>query len=179
MSEWEEFFKMAGQYYVAGRYAAFAGFIPVTGNLLHHAVEMYLKGSLSKNGTNLNDLRKLGHDLIKIWENFKAVFNAPALTKFDDTIAALELFEDIRYPDLIVAKGMLGRINITKQPQLNQHTGSEPEYDLCVNDIDELVGQIFSTVSANPSAFLTMRMHKEEAKKYLREQNPVSSLARQ
>ena len=30
MSEWEEFFKTAGQYYVAGRYSAFAGFIPVS-----------------------------------------------------------------------------------------------------------------------------------------------------
>jgi hypothetical protein len=28
-------FKTAGKYYVAGRYAAFTGFIPVTGNLLH------------------------------------------------------------------------------------------------------------------------------------------------
>jgi hypothetical protein len=35
-SEWEEFFKMAGQYYVVGRFAAFAGLIPITGNLLHH-----------------------------------------------------------------------------------------------------------------------------------------------
>ena len=47
-TEWEEFFRTAGQYYVAGRYAAFAGFIPVTGNLLHHAIELFLKGGLSK-----------------------------------------------------------------------------------------------------------------------------------
>jgi hypothetical protein len=62
-SEWEEFFKMAGQYYVVGRFAAFAGLIPITGNLLHHAVEMFLKGGLSKNGVSLVDLKKMGHNL--------------------------------------------------------------------------------------------------------------------
>jgi hypothetical protein len=39
-----EFFKTGCQYYLAGRYAAFAGLNPVTGNLLRHAVENFLKG---------------------------------------------------------------------------------------------------------------------------------------
>ena len=34
------------QYYIAGRQAAMARLIPVYGNLLHHAVEMFLKGAL-------------------------------------------------------------------------------------------------------------------------------------
>jgi hypothetical protein len=70
--EWEEFFKTAGQYYVGGRFAAFAGFIPITGNLLHHAVEMFLKGGLSKNGSSLVDLKKMNHNLPNIWAKFKA-----------------------------------------------------------------------------------------------------------
>ena len=95
MEEWEEFFRAAGQYYVAGCYTAFAGFIPVTGNLLHHAVEMYLKGGLSKQGVSLADLKKLFHDLPKIWTKFKATFNDPALSKFDDTLSSLQRFEVI------------------------------------------------------------------------------------
>ena len=67
-------------------------------------------------------------------------------------------------------------INITKQPPLNPLSRPEPTYELCVNDIDELVGQLFTTAGAHPAAFLTLRFHKEEAKTYLREQNPVSSL---
>ena len=47
----ELFFSSATQYYVSGRYAVFAGLTPVVGNLLHHAVEMYLKGALSKTMT--------------------------------------------------------------------------------------------------------------------------------
>jgi hypothetical protein len=176
VEEWEEFFNTAGQYYVAARYAAFAGFIPVTGNLLHHAVEMYLKGGLSKQGVSLDDLKKLRHNLPNIWTKFKATFDDPALTKFDDAIGSLQRFEDIRYPDLIVEKGMQAVINITKQPPLSSLSGPEPAYELCVNDIDELAGQVFTTASAHPAAFLTLRFHKEEAKTYLREQNPVSIL---
>ena len=59
-SEWDEFFATAGQYYVVGRFAAFAGLIPITGNLLHHAVEMFLKGGLSKNGSSLVKMTALG-----------------------------------------------------------------------------------------------------------------------
>ena len=38
----------ATPYYVAGRLAARVGLVPVYGNLLHHAVEMYLKTELVK-----------------------------------------------------------------------------------------------------------------------------------
>lgn len=36
----------AAQYYVAGRLTARAELIPIYGNLLHHAVEMFLKAAL-------------------------------------------------------------------------------------------------------------------------------------
>jgi hypothetical protein len=42
----EEYFSAAIQYHISARFAAIAGFIPVSGNLAHHAVEMYLKGYL-------------------------------------------------------------------------------------------------------------------------------------
>jgi len=175
-SEWEEFFATAGQYYVVGRFAAFAGLIPITGNLLHHAVEMFLKGGLSKNGLSLVDLKKMGHNLPNIWMKFKTTFNDPALDQFDDAIRSLHRFEDIRYPDLIVAKGMRATINITSQPPLPNASPPEPKYELCLQDIDALVGQLFGTTSANPAAFLSWRFIKPEAKKYLSEQNVVSSL---
>jgi hypothetical protein len=39
-----EFFKTGCQHYLAGRYAAFAGLNPVIGNVLHRAIENFLKG---------------------------------------------------------------------------------------------------------------------------------------
>jgi hypothetical protein len=47
-----------------------------------------------------------------------------------------------------------------------------------VQDIDALVAQVFATASANPSAFLNLRFHKPEAKKYLTEQNVETSLTK-
>jgi hypothetical protein len=57
------------------------------------------------------------------------------------------------------------------------HSRPEPIYEVCVQDIDELVGQLFTTASANPRAFLSMFV-KQEAKQYLTEQNLVSSLTK-
>ena len=44
-SQLMQYFRFGTQYYVAGRYAALVWLIPVAGNLLHHAIEMYLKGA--------------------------------------------------------------------------------------------------------------------------------------
>src|SRR5262249_49773858 len=59
------FYTMGLQYYVAGRFGAVHRLTPVTGNLLHHAVEMVLKGKLAHHHS-LSDLKKkFGHDLAK------------------------------------------------------------------------------------------------------------------
>ena len=82
------FFQNGCQYYVAGRYAAFAALNPVAGNLMHHAIEHLLKGGLSETKT-LSELKKLMHNLPSIWETFKAQANDPALARFDDVISGL------------------------------------------------------------------------------------------
>jgi hypothetical protein len=89
---------------------------------------MFLKGGLSKKGLSLADLKKLGHNLPNIWTKFKTTFNDPALVQFDDAIRSLHDFEDIRYPDLIVAKGMQVAINITSQRTLLNSSRPEPAY---------------------------------------------------
>src|SRR5262249_10145169 len=101
------FCDLATQYYISGRLAARAGQAPRYGNVLHHAVEMYLKGALVGTLT-LAQLKKppYSHDLNTLWREFKAEKKDSALDRFDPTIAALHQFESIRYPDEIVAKGM-------------------------------------------------------------------------
>jgi len=106
---------------------------------------MFLKGGLSKKGLSLADLKKLNHNLPNIWTKFKTTFNDPALNQFDDAIRLLHRWEDIRYPDLTAAKGMRATINITRPPQILNSSGPEPEYELCLQDIDALVGQLFET----------------------------------
>jgi len=63
-------FDLATQYYVAARFSAFAGLLPVYGNLFHRAIEMFLKGYLSSQLT-LAELKNFHHNLQRIWNRFK------------------------------------------------------------------------------------------------------------
>jgi hypothetical protein len=165
------FFDYGCQYYVTGRYAAFAGLTPAVGNLLHHAIEMFVKGSLSKSMT-LDDMRqKLGHDLVAAWKALKAQANDATLATFDKTIEALNDFEDIRYPDEILKKGAQQRVDIVKSDvTMTAGAGQQlPEYRLCLQDIDELVEKLFKIASRNPVVYL--RFIKNEANDYVKREN--------
>ena len=144
------FFSNGRDYYIAGRYAAHAGLNPVVGNILHHAIEHFLKGALSKTKA-LSELKSLGHNLVKIWNAFKAQANDPTLARFDDVISTLSEFEELRYPDSSMARGMQCIVNITKTGAMMTSGSSTlpmpPQYELCLQEIDELVGAIFVVAS--------------------------------
>jgi hypothetical protein len=82
-----EFFTYGSQYYVAGRYGVFAALMPVAANLDHHAIEMFLKGALSKSMTLKEMKNKLGHDLDKTWQAFKTQTADESLERFDRVFA--------------------------------------------------------------------------------------------
>ena len=173
--EWYTFFTLGVDYYIAGRYAVLAGLNPVAGNIIHHAIEMFLKGGLSKKGRSLDDLKnRFSHRLPRIWEAFKSEFKDQSLAQFDNIVSSLHKFEDIRYPDRIVKDGMQSIIGITKH-KFTTTSRPEPMYELYLQDIDSLVGQVFATAGANPRAYLD-GIIKADAKKYLLEDNQVASL---
>jgi hypothetical protein len=166
----KSFWDRGGQYYVTGRFAVAAGLNPVAGNLLHHAVEFLLKGALSKTQT-LDDLRKYSHKLPQLWEVFKAAIGDAALGRFDPAIAALHAFEDLRYPDDALKNGMASTISshrfLAGNAGLPLPPGLPPEisadiarrraslpkvraYELCLQDVDELVEAIFAAAKTNP-----------------------------
>ena len=93
-----QYLTIAIQYYVAGRSASLAGFIPVAGNLFHHAIEMLLKCFLLRYYSASQLKGRFGHDLKKLWRAFKEVANDPTLAKFDGHVSAMNKFEDLRYP---------------------------------------------------------------------------------
>jgi hypothetical protein len=74
------FFTLGIQYYVAGRQAALAGLMPITGNLFHHSVEMLLKGQLAKRLPLKTIKDSYNHNLKKAWADFKAMFPQEGLT---------------------------------------------------------------------------------------------------
>ena len=92
------YFQAGLQYQIAGRCSAIAWFSPVSGNLLHHAIEFYLKGALIKI-LDERARRKIGHDVGKLWRRYKREIGDTSLDRFDQTIADLNKFERIRYPE--------------------------------------------------------------------------------
>ncbi len=164
------FFSSATQYYVTGRYAVLAGQIPVAGNLLHHAIEMYLKGGLAKTMT-LQQLKGLSHKLPDLWCNFKAQFADSALGSFDTLVSSLHAFEDLRYPDSVLAKGMLVNMGIVRMSGTVPGAPARPEpvYELYLEEVDALVGKIFEVVPVNPAFFFGCLPPK--ARESLKERN--------
>src|SRR2546426_8091764 len=147
-----ELFRSATHYYIAGRFSVISSLFPVGANLLHHAVEMYLKGALSSHLT-LGELRKLGHSLNNLWKKFKTVFPDANLTRFDDAVSALHRFERLRYPDTVLVEGMTGTFALLRAHVVQaQTTGSPmpPAYYLVLEDVDHLVKVVFDKANVNP-----------------------------
>ena len=172
----ETFFSNGMQYYIAGRYAIFAGLAPVAGNVLHHAIEMFLKGCLSKT-KSLDELKKLRHNLPKIWGMFKIQFKDVALDDFNGIVSSLNSFEELRYPDSVLETGMLCTMGPKRPftsvvPKVIDVT--VPLYALYLEDIDKLVATIFSVASMNPKFFTGML--NGTATQWLNEENAESAL---
>src|SRR5262245_24162008 len=157
-------------YYVAGRYAVFGGLNPTASNLLHHAVEMALKGALAKKGMGLKALKGLSHDLPRIWREFTAQYGIDGRT-FDGVIAELQKFETIRYPDEIVKHGASSLVGRGRpSPTSGHHT----THVLWLTEIDELMDKVFSVGSIGREAHVN-GLYMPEAKEYLIKENEVAA----
>jgi HEPN domain-containing protein len=105
-----EYFRTALHYYILGRYATTAKFSPIPGNLVHHAIEFFLKAALIEKLDETARRNKFRHNLSKLWRRYKRERNNSALDKFDQTISDINRFEGIRYPEEILRLGMLAEI---------------------------------------------------------------------
>jgi hypothetical protein len=168
------YFGAAFHYYIAARYAMVARFGPISGNLVHHAIEFFLKGALID---KLDEAarRKFHHNLQKLWKKYKNQRNDPALAKFDQTISDINKFERIRYPEEMLRLGMLAEIgpvrNTFPQPRGTKRPRAA-RYQLAFDEVDELVELIFQIERLNPEFFT--RSLDEDAKRYLEHQNNFS-----
>ena len=133
-----EFAHLAGQYLVAGRFAALTHCMPVAGNLLHHAVEMLLKCVLVESHS-LRELKGLGHNLSTLWERFEVLHPNPVHASLRAAIAELEKFERLRYPDSVVLEGMQVSFVVTRAQFSPLPSGPQPPYHLVLEDIDSII----------------------------------------
>jgi hypothetical protein len=166
------FFRRASQYYVAGRYATIAQLFPVCANLLHHALEMYLKGVLSRH-CSLDELKSMNHNLKKTWRTFKTYFPNENLQKFDASVSALHKFERLRYPDEEIVNGICGQLVLFRTDIVEvQPFGKSPSpvFTLVLEDIDQLVKYLFEIARVNPNFYFNNSLN-QVAHYYLIERN--------
>ena len=167
----ENYWRLGLDYYIAARYSVLVRLTPTAGNQFHHAVEMLLKGDLADT-TSASERRNLGHKLSKVWRAFKDKAADSTLDQFDATVAELDKFEDIRYPENLVGKGAGILFDWTPHGsprpagRISRGTAAPvPEYKLYVCDIDRLVATIIDKCGFN-LGFFTVGMH-EDATKFL------------
>src|SRR6516225_5948079 len=172
-----EFMKLGVQYYVAARSAAWAGLLPVTGNLYHHSLEMFLKAGLSHKYSLTELKRKFSHRLPEIWTEFKAEFPEHSLETFGTTSDDVAEFEEVRYPENVLKRGaqMIVDFRGTATPVQSNGAPTRPEpplYKFYFDDVDRLIGAIFTACSKNPLFFTSgLRRHVQDM---LSRDNPVA-----
>jgi hypothetical protein len=153
-----QFIQLGVQYYVAARAAARAGLLPVCGNLYHHAVEMFLKSGLVRTHSMADLKNTFGHRLPQLWSDFKTEFPAPILAQYDQLIKDIEDFEEIRYPEKVIKQGAVMILGYRSTNSTPAGSGSpqrqEPIYTLYYDDVDRLIGELFTVLSRNPLFFL-------------------------
>jgi hypothetical protein len=159
---WDHAIRYGLEFYVAGRFAIAHGFTPVGANILHDGVELLLKACLAHDDPLDRILdywhpkRGYGHDIVRLWQDFKARRDSPVPAEFDAVVEALHAFRDIAYPEKLIRDGAMILIDIFDVPELpsNGNQGREPMYRLKLPQIDRLMGVLFDASGANPPAFL-------------------------
>lgn len=169
-------------YYIAGRFSVF-GNLWVVGNLLHHALEMLLKGFLCEKHDEftLRNFSKRGHSILDAWNLFKKEIKDVGADQFDDIIAALDDFEDIRYPDKVVNQGAIIIIDslstssqeFKRRPNASHYNSlnsrEEKIYHFNLSSVDLLVEFIFSKIDINPNSLINL--YSKDEMEYLKKNN--------
>ena len=167
-----DFVQLGVEYYVCGRFAFLNLHPPLAGNLMHHAVEMLLKGILIETYT-VDELKdNFHHRLTKLWSATKQVTQEGALANFDGLIMKLGRFERIRYPDRVVNEGATIQLGLRSGDDVNYPVSSSnpaTSYQLALEDIDRLVKTLFKLTNYNPKVCL-MKL-RSDASSVLAHQN--------
>ena len=144
------------EYYVAGRFAALKGLHRVAPAILHRAVEFILKAALARTHSLAKLKQEHSHDLESLWQAAAQEISTLKTSLRDRTIADLNKFRDLIYPDNLIAQGASVTIGIRsgQDPVVSgSQPSSGPSYRFNLEDVDELWAAVFQRV-ANAPAFL-------------------------
>lgn len=147
------FLVLGSEYYAIARFSASVFYMPICATMFHHALEMLIKGYLVRSYT-LDELKKVKHNLDKLWVMFKAKTGDTALMQYDATVSYLDRTETLRYPDAMVDQGFVlnVRLGVPKPLDLPE-TSDSPQYFVNVSDLDDIALAIFAACSVNPRLY--------------------------
>jgi hypothetical protein len=176
VEEPRHYLDMAFGYYVSGRFALLNN-IMIAPNIMHHAVELLIKYSLSKDepnrdaaATRVRNTR--GHKLDRLWEDYKAHLGRPDLSRFDQVIAELHSWEEIRYGGFPTG-APVGR-GMTRTRPISTGASTGDNYTLVLDDIDELITSMIAASNINPAAVGSWYGPTEVPAWYARENNHLT-----
>jgi hypothetical protein len=177
-----EYFFTASEYYVLGRFAFWTGSMGTCGNLLHHAIELFLKGHLLLTTPSDGLKDEFRHNLPRIWRRFKETVGDPRLAAFDRAVDEVHTFEALRYPDIVIEKGALfhfevTRVDLDRSRAADKVPGNPPRYLLALEEVDQLVPVLFDVCGLNPRAFLLGKLSSPDHRKFLLQANPAVAKA--
>lgn len=168
------FWTLGTQYYIAGRSAVSFQLVAIYGNIYHHAIEMLLKAELVRIISPDDLQKKYGHHLDKLWPVFKG--QRAELDRFDRTIAELDHFEKIRYPDHVLKHGATIQVTPDAATQGVEEAAinKESHYGVNKHNIDHFVLAIFRASGVNPAGYFSQLASVPHTRKMIMDDNPVA-----
>jgi len=166
--ESQQFLVIGIQYYLTGRQATLCGLMPVSGNLVHHAIEMILKAGLLERFDSAELKKDFHHRLPKIWSQFKNLAADSSLGQFDELITEIHKWAEIRYPYFPRGKALAMTAEILRFPR----TIVQPDDDLYtinLEAVDEFMKVLMNVLQVNPEFLKTVMLRQESRDLYERE----------
>jgi hypothetical protein len=150
-----QFLDLAFGYYMTGRFAVINRLF-IAPNLMHHAVELLIKFALlkdvpeSQRSAATTDLgKKYGHKLNALWNQYKKHVAPTDVARFDQMIAELARWENIRYGGFPTGTSVAKGMGLVTAPV--QTSGQKDTYILGLDEVDDLIAAMFTASGINPA----------------------------
>jgi len=148
------FLDLAFGYYMTGRFAVINR-LHVAPNLMHHAVELLIKFTLLKHepesqpsAATAQLAQRYGHRLNALWIRYKQHVAPTDLSRFDQVIADLARWEDVRYGGFPAGTSVAKSMGLVRAPA--QTSRPTDLYVFGLQEVDDLITAMFQASRINP-----------------------------
>ncbi|MGH3871560.1 MAG: hypothetical protein ACRDSR_08625 [Pseudonocardiaceae bacterium] len=174
------FLDLAFGYYLTGRFAAINQ-LNIAPNLIHHAVELLIKFTLLKDvsenqrsAATTKVGKGYGHDLDKLWAEYKRTVACADLVRFDPVIANLHRWERLRYGGFPEGTTIVRSVGIIRGQLSVSHIKAIDTYAFGLHEVDALFAAMIAASYLNPAFIGGCHRHKTQLREwYLRDNQHI------